>query len=65
MSSGFIDLCLQLGVLRFGEFKLKSGRVSPYFFNFVNVTYIIVWSVVIGTLSLVSSFVIISGVFYL
>lgn len=33
MSSSFIDLCLQLGVLRFGEFKLKSGRVSPYFFN--------------------------------
>lgn len=29
----FIDLCLQLGVLRFGEFKLKSGRMSPYFFN--------------------------------
>ena len=29
----FIDLCLQLGVLRFGEFKLKSGRLSPYFFN--------------------------------
>ncbi|HEY5810382.1 MAG TPA: orotate phosphoribosyltransferase [Povalibacter sp.] len=33
MSSAFIDLCLELGVLRFGEFKLKSGRVSPYFFN--------------------------------
>jgi len=33
MSSSFIDLCLSLGVLRFGEFKLKSGRVSPYFFN--------------------------------
>ncbi|MGH8178199.1 MAG: orotate phosphoribosyltransferase [Steroidobacter sp.] len=29
----FIDLCLELGVLRFGQFKLKSGRVSPYFFN--------------------------------
>ncbi|HKE96170.1 MAG TPA: orotate phosphoribosyltransferase [Povalibacter sp.] len=33
MSSSFIDLCLELGVLRFGEFKLKSGRTSPYFFN--------------------------------
>jgi orotate phosphoribosyltransferase len=33
MSSSFIDLCLELGVLRFGQFKLKSGRTSPYFFN--------------------------------
>jgi orotate phosphoribosyltransferase len=33
MSAAFIDLCLRLGVLRFGEFKLKSGRLSPYFFN--------------------------------
>lgn len=33
MSSAFINLCLELGVLRFGEFKLKSGRMSPYFFN--------------------------------
>jgi orotate phosphoribosyltransferase len=33
MSSSFINLCLELGVLRFGEFKLKSGRTSPYFFN--------------------------------
>jgi len=29
----FLDLALELGVLRFGEFTLKSGRKSPYFFN--------------------------------
>lgn len=29
----FIHYALELGVLRFGEFQLKSGRTSPYFFN--------------------------------
>ena len=29
----FIELCMQLGVLKFGSFTLKSGRDSPYFFN--------------------------------
>lgn len=29
----FIEFALSLDVLRFGEFTLKSGRKSPYFFN--------------------------------
>ncbi len=29
----FVHFALQQGVLRFGEFKVKSGRLSPYFFN--------------------------------
>src|SRR5262249_18540856 len=29
----FIDLALSRDALRFGSFKLKSGRESPYFFN--------------------------------
>ena len=29
----FIDFAIRAGVLRFGDFTLKSGRTSPYFFN--------------------------------
>lgn len=29
----FIEYALSCGVLKFGEFQLKSGRLSPYFFN--------------------------------
>jgi orotate phosphoribosyltransferase len=29
----FIEYALECGVLKFGEFQLKSGRISPYFFN--------------------------------
>jgi orotate phosphoribosyltransferase len=31
--SDFIDFVMDLGVLKLGEFTLKSGRKSPYFFN--------------------------------
>ncbi|QQN49016.1 orotate phosphoribosyltransferase [Stutzerimonas balearica] len=29
----FISFAIERGVLRFGQFTLKSGRTSPYFFN--------------------------------
>ena len=29
----FVAFAIKAGVLRFGEFKIKSGRLSPYFFN--------------------------------
>ena len=32
-SQRFIELALKYKALRFGDFTLKSGRKSPYFFN--------------------------------
>src|SRR5277367_3168820 len=29
----FVEFSIRAGVLRFGEFKTKAGRMSPYFFN--------------------------------
>jgi orotate phosphoribosyltransferase len=29
----FVEFAIEAGVLRFGEFKTKAGRLSPYFFN--------------------------------
>jgi orotate phosphoribosyltransferase len=33
LSTEFIRFAVETGVLRFGEFKTKAGRLSPYFFN--------------------------------
>lgn len=32
-SESFIEFAINKGVIQFGKFTLKSGRVSPYFFN--------------------------------
>jgi orotate phosphoribosyltransferase len=33
LAQAFVQFALDCGVLRFGEFKTKAGRLSPYFFN--------------------------------
>jgi orotate phosphoribosyltransferase len=33
LAQDFVQFALAAGVLRFGEFKTKAGRLSPYFFN--------------------------------
>ncbi|MBV1914046.1 MAG: orotate phosphoribosyltransferase [Pseudomonadales bacterium] len=37
LSQQFIEFAIAEGVLQFGEFTLKSGRSSPYFFNMGNI----------------------------
>jgi orotate phosphoribosyltransferase len=33
LAHAFVAFAVEAGVLRFGEFKTKAGRLSPYFFN--------------------------------
>ena len=33
LAQEFVQFAVECGVLRFGEFKTKAGRISPYFFN--------------------------------
>jgi orotate phosphoribosyltransferase len=33
LARDFVEFSVEAGVLRFGEFKTKAGRLSPYFFN--------------------------------
>lgn len=33
LAQDFVQFAVQCGVLRFGSFKTKAGRMSPYFFN--------------------------------
>ena len=33
LAQEFVQFAIDAGVLRFGEFKTKAGRMSPYFFN--------------------------------
>jgi orotate phosphoribosyltransferase len=33
LAQDFVQFSVEAGVLRFGEFKTKAGRLSPYFFN--------------------------------
>ncbi|WP_425256791.1 orotate phosphoribosyltransferase [Rubrivivax sp. RP6-9] len=33
LAQEFVKFSVEAGVLRFGEFKTKAGRLSPYFFN--------------------------------
>jgi len=33
LAQAFVQFAVEAGVLRFGEFKTKAGRLSPYFFN--------------------------------
>ena len=33
LAQEFVQFSVDAGVLKFGEFKTKAGRMSPYFFN--------------------------------
>ncbi|HSB99439.1 MAG TPA: orotate phosphoribosyltransferase, partial [Burkholderiaceae bacterium] len=33
LAQEFVRFAVEVGALRFGEFRTKAGRLSPYFFN--------------------------------
>ena len=33
LAQAFVQFAIESGVLKFGQFKTKAGRMSPYFFN--------------------------------
>ena len=33
LAQDFVHFAIESGVLKFGQFKTKAGRLSPYFFN--------------------------------
>ena len=37
LAQDFVRFAVESGVLRFGEFKTKAGRLSPYFLSLIHI----------------------------